>query len=78
MRNQSLERTLRLLRLLQRGRRSLDALAVELDVTNRTVRRDLEVLSVTGFPVTNVRDDYRDQHVWSVAHDGRCPVCDRL
>jgi predicted DNA-binding transcriptional regulator YafY len=78
MRNQALERSLRLLRLLQRGRRPLDALAVELGVTTRTVRRDLETLSVAGFPIQSVRDDYRAAHVWSVSPDGRCPCCNRV
>lgn len=77
-RNRALERTFRLLRLLQRGRRTIDALARELDVTTRTVRRDLEVLSLSGFPVEKRHADYGDERVWSVGHDGRCPVCDRV
>jgi predicted DNA-binding transcriptional regulator YafY len=76
VRNQALERTLRLLRLLQRGARTLDRLAQELNVTTRTIRRDLEVLSVAGFQVTSRRVDYGDARLWYVAPgDGSCPVC---
>lgn len=78
MRNRRLERALILLRLLQRGRRPLDTLARDLGVTTRTVRRDLESLSLAGFPVTNVNSDYGETHLWSVGHDGRCPVCNRV
>jgi predicted DNA-binding transcriptional regulator YafY len=78
VRNKQLERQLRLLRHLQRGRSTLDQLAAALGVCTRTVRRDLEVLSVTGFPVRNERADYEDAHVWGIGHDGRCPVCERV
>ena len=78
MRNQALERTLRLLRILQRGRRTIVQLADELGVTTRTIRRDLEILSVVGFPVTSARSDYGDTRVWYVAPgDGSCPLCER-
>lgn len=78
MRNQALERTLRLLRLLQRSARSMDSLASELGVCARTIRRDLETLSVAGFPVGHERRPYDDQHVWFVyPRDGSCPVCQR-
>ncbi len=66
------------LRLGKRGRWTLDSLARESGVTTRTVRRDLEVLSAAGFPIHTVREDYGDRRLWSVSHDGRCPVCDRL
>jgi DeoR/GlpR family transcriptional regulator of sugar metabolism len=51
-RNGSLLRVLRLLRLLeQRGRWTLDQLAVRFDVTTRTVRRDLEALEAAGYAI---------------------------
>lgn len=77
MRNGQLERVLRLVRCLQRGRRTLESLARELNVTTRTVRRDLEVLSVAGFPVRHVRGGL-DEHLWWCGDDGRCALCNRL
>jgi DeoR/GlpR family transcriptional regulator of sugar metabolism len=39
------------LQLLAAGRRTPESLAVELGVTSRTIRRDLEMLSQAWFPV---------------------------
>ena len=39
------------LQLLAAGRRTPDSLAIELGVTSRTIRRDLEMLSQAWFPV---------------------------
>lgn len=41
----------RLLLTLRRSRRSIDKLAEELNVTTRTIRRDLAVLRSVGFPI---------------------------
>jgi len=76
MRGDALLRTLALLRLLQARRIRLAQLAATLSVTTRTVRRDLEILSVAGFPVRHDRDDYGDTGLWWIAGDG-CPVCAR-
>ena len=78
MRNQALERSLRLLRLLSRGRRTLDGLARDLGVCTRTIRRDLDVLSVAGFAVERSEGDYGDSGYWHVWYDGQCPVCQRV
>jgi predicted DNA-binding transcriptional regulator YafY len=50
-RNRQLVRTLRLIDVLRRGRWTLVALAHELHVTDRTVRRDLEALEEAHVPV---------------------------
>ena len=68
-------RTVRLAWILASRRTPLDALARELNVTTRTIRRDLEVLSVAGFPVESRRSDYGDTRVWFIGHDGACPFC---
>lgn len=56
MRNGALVRVLRMAEFLRGGRRSLAELAKEFDVCTRTVRRDLEALSVAGVPVRNSPD----------------------
>ena len=51
-RNDALVRVLSLLRLLeQRGRHTLDDLALRFDVTTRTIRRDLKALEDVGYPL---------------------------
>lgn len=74
MRNSQLLRQLALLRLLQRGPASLGALACELQVSGRTVRRDLDVLSLSGFTVT--ADNFGDGVYWRLLVV-QCPVCGR-
>lgn len=49
-------RALQLAECLRAGRRSLDELATQFQVTTRTVRRDLEVLSVAGVMVRSTKD----------------------
>lgn len=56
MRGDALLRVLRMTETLRRGRRSVDELAAAFKVTTRTVRRDLEVLSVAGVPVRSTKD----------------------
>jgi len=62
-RNQEVIRQWRVLHLLESSRHgaSIDALASELDVTTRTIRRDLAALQEAGFPLYDERDD--DSHV---------------
>lgn len=62
-RNQEVIRQWRLLHLLESSRHgvSIDALAEEVDVTSRTIRRDLAALQEAGFPLYDERDD--DGHV---------------
>jgi len=62
-RNQEVIRQWRVLHLLESSRHgaSIDALASELDVTTRTIRRDLAALQEAGFPLYDERDD--DGHV---------------
>ena len=64
-RNQQLVRQLRLVRLLATGRRTINQLAFELDVTPRTVRRDFEALEEAHLPL--IREDYgAGQCVWQI------------
>lgn len=49
-------RALAMIQLLSGRRRSLDELAGHFRVTTRTVRRDLEVLSVAGVQVRSTKD----------------------
>ena len=66
-RNQEVIRQWRVLHALESSRHgvSIDALAGELDVTTRTIRRDLAALQEAGFPLYDERDD--DGHVrWRI------------
>jgi proteasome accessory factor B len=58
-RNQEVIRQWRLLHALESSRlgATIDALADELDVTTRTIRRDLAALQEAGFPLYDDRDD---------------------
>jgi proteasome accessory factor B len=62
-RNQEVIRQWRVLHALESSRHgvSIDALANELDVTTRTIRRDLAALQEAGFPLYDERD--ADGHV---------------
>lgn len=58
-RNQEVIRQWRVLHALESTRHgaSIDALADELEVTTRTIRRDLEALQEAGFPLFDTRDE---------------------
>jgi proteasome accessory factor B len=58
-RNQEVIRQWRVLHALESSRHgaSIDALADELDVTTRTIRRDLAALQEAGFPLYDEKDD---------------------
>jgi predicted DNA-binding transcriptional regulator YafY len=57
VRSDGVIRALAMIQLLSGGRRrSLDELAEHFHITTRTVRRDLEVLSVAGVPVRSTKD----------------------
>lgn len=58
-RNQEVIRQWRVLHALESSRHgiTIDALADELDVTTRTIRRDLAALQEAGFPLYDERDD---------------------
>ncbi len=58
-RNQEVIRQWRLLHALESSRHgaTIDGLAGELDVTTRTIRRDLAALQEAGFPLFDFRDD---------------------
>lgn len=56
MRNRSLVRVLQMIGYLRGGRRTLADLAIEFRVCRRTVRRDLEALSLAGVPVRHSND----------------------
>lgn len=79
MRNNQLSRTLALIRLLSTGSYTLLELATALHVTTRTIRRDLEVLSVNHVPVrqraTGTLEEVR--YVWFVDRLAPCPICHR-
>lgn len=50
-RNKSLERTLNVLLVLRRGRRTLIELAFMFGVCERTIRRDIEALEAAQVPI---------------------------
>jgi predicted DNA-binding transcriptional regulator YafY len=58
-RNQEVIRQWKVLHALEASRHgaSIDSLAGELDVTTRTIRRDLAALQEAGFPLYDTRDD---------------------
>ncbi len=58
-RNQEVIRQWKILHAMESSRHgaSIDALAEELDVTTRTIRRDLAALQEAGFPLYDERDD---------------------
>ena len=58
-RNQEVIRQWKVLHALESSRHgaAIDALAKELDVTTRTIRRDLAALQEAGFPIYDERDD---------------------
>jgi predicted DNA-binding transcriptional regulator YafY len=58
-RNQEVIRQWKVLHALESSRHgvSIDSLAGELDVTTRTIRRDLAALQEAGFPLFDTRDD---------------------
>jgi predicted DNA-binding transcriptional regulator YafY len=58
-RNQEVIRQWKVLHALESSRHgaSIDSLAGELDVTTRTIRRDLAALQEAGFPLYDARDD---------------------
>ena len=62
-RNQEVIRQWKVLHAMESSRHgvSIDALASDLDVTTRTIRRDLAALQEAGFPLFDERDD--DGHV---------------
>ncbi len=58
LRNGQLVRVLRLLRMLEvRGRFTLEFLAGELQVSSRTVRRDLDALLFSGYHIDHSTED---------------------
>lgn len=59
-----LVRTIRLMKMLEDGRRSLVDLARTLGVTTRTVRRDLEALAEAGVPVETLTSDDGGASYW--------------
>jgi predicted DNA-binding transcriptional regulator YafY len=58
-RNQEVIRQWKVLHALESSRHgvAIDALSEDLDVTSRTIRRDLEALQEAGFPLFDTRDD---------------------
>lgn len=76
MRNDALLRTLQTLSKLTAGPRTLEELADIGGVCTRTVRRDLEVLSLSGFPVTSENFDDGSRNVWRLTSTA-CAVCGR-
>jgi predicted DNA-binding transcriptional regulator YafY len=58
-RNQEVIRQWKVLHALESSRHgvAIDALSEDLDVTTRTIRRDLEALQEAGFPLFDTRDD---------------------
>ena len=66
-RNRQVVRVLRLVQLLNSGRRTLDNLAVTLQVSRRTIYRDLGALSAAHLPLKkHGTGDERTPCVWSL------------
>ena len=61
-RNRQIIRTWRIVRELSVAGRTFNALAEDLGVTTRTVRRDIEALEEAGFPL--VQDEQRRWRVF--------------
>jgi DeoR/GlpR family transcriptional regulator of sugar metabolism len=64
-RNRQLIRVLRLIRLLETGRRTLPDLSRELSVSERTIRRDLQALEYAGLPTRHVGGE--PHGLWSMS-----------
>jgi len=66
-RNQEVIRQWKLLHALESSRHgaAIDALADDLDVTTRTIRRDLAALQEAGFPLYDERDEEGHVH-WRI------------
>jgi predicted DNA-binding transcriptional regulator YafY len=56
VRGDTVIRALQMIQLLRGRRRSLDEFAGQFKVSTRTVRRDLEVLSIAGVQVRSTKD----------------------
>jgi predicted DNA-binding transcriptional regulator YafY len=56
-RNRQIIRQWQVLKTLEEGPATLQQLAVDLDVTTRTIRRDLEALEEARFPIYNERHE---------------------
>lgn len=65
-RNKQVVRILRVLRLIQTGRRSLDELSRELSISPRTIRRDLAAIQEAHLAIRRTRGE-DDTWRWSVA-----------
>lgn len=64
-RNGQAVRVLRMVALLQTGWRSLQGLAIDLGVTTRTIRRDLEAIEAAHLPLRK-HDSDDDGAFWSL------------
>lgn len=64
MRGKSLKRVIALVELLQRSRWTINELAVELNVTTRTIRRDLQILAETYHRLETVHLKDGDKYWW--------------
>lgn len=75
-RSAQLIRTWRLIALLRSGAGcTLDRLSRELDVTTRTIRRDLEALQDAGIAIYD--DKPEDTRMWRLVKGAPCPICGR-
>jgi proteasome accessory factor B len=67
MRGDQITRVLKLVHLLRGNGRTLQQLRAELEVTKRTIQRDIQVLEQAGFPVSS---EQRNRSIyWKLAYD---------
>ena len=67
MRGDQITRVLKLVHLLQGGGRTLQQLRAELNVTKRTIQRDIAVLEQAGFPIVSAPRNR--SVVWRLAYN---------
>jgi len=73
-RNRQLIRTWEVLKQIEHRAPTLRELAQYLEVTERTIRRDIEALDLAGFPLYNERNALDGRTRWHLARPGLVPA----
>jgi len=78
IRGRLLDRTVRLVRRLSSAPSTLDRLAMEFGVCPRTIRRDLEAISLAGYCLHAHRGEGEGRGTWfSIEKTSYCQMCGR-